>query len=211
MAAATAGTSGAGWRRRRRHRAPDAPACCGAARPPPAPRCVGRVGERRAPTAPAPASPGHHGGSGLAAPRARQARVGRTPTRQRGSASPPGWWGAPAPGGSAVPHTPREPAPVETAGTGRVPRVSPQRRRGSPRGERRQACLRQRRGAGRGLTQPPSIRRGQACATGEPRRGQPWRAPAAGASAAVASAPASPRSVLIPEDPGRVRYILAGV
>jgi hypothetical protein len=78
--------------------------------------------------------------------RARQASVGRTPTRQRGSASPPGLWGAPAPGGSVVPHDAREPAPVEPAGTGRVRRASPQRRRGSPLGERRQACFRESRG-----------------------------------------------------------------
>jgi hypothetical protein len=38
-----------------------------------------------------------------------------------------------------------------------------------------------------------------------PRLGQPWRAPAAGASATVASAPASPRGVRIQEDPERVR------
>src|SRR6516162_10001300 len=44
-----------------------------------------------------------------------------------------------------------------------------------------------------------------------PRLGQPWRAPAAGASAAVASAPARPRGVRIQEDPERVRCGLAGV
>jgi hypothetical protein len=101
----------------------------------------------------------------------------REPGRRAGAASPGGAWqrqpprrvGGAGARGSAVPPTPREPAPVETAGTGRVPRVSPQRRRGSPLGERRQACLRQRRGAGRGRAAPPSIWRGQACATG--RRG----------------------------------------
>jgi hypothetical protein len=53
------------------------------------------------------------------------------------------------------------------------PRASPQLRRGSPLGERRQAITRERWGAGRGLTQPPSIWRGQARATG--RRG--WASP----------------------------------
>ena len=63
----------------------------------------------------------------------------RQPPRRVGGAGAKGVGGAPRY---------REAAPVETAGTGRVRRVSPQRRRGSPLGERRQACLRERRGVG---------------------------------------------------------------
>ena len=100
-------------------------------------RRPGLLRSSQAASGPAPRGPGGrttraHGACPGSALTIRRLRPG-------GPASPAGERGPLAPGGSAVPHATREPAPVETAGTGRVLRASPQRRRGSPLGERRQA------------------------------------------------------------------------
>ena len=248
MAAATAGTRGAGGRRRRRHRAPprrdgtgrsgrpppcasaspqpcarprrachdappgvpDAPACCGAARPPPAPRRVGRVGARRAPTAPAPASPGHHGGSGLAAPRARQARVGRSPRRSLAAPAPQAGGGRRRQGGRRCRRIYERKPPSKRQAPG-GPTRQPSAPQGVPAGGTAPGDH-QREMGGRARPDAAAIHLARAGTRHRaPRLGQPWRAPAAGASAAVASAPASPRGVLLQEDPGRVRSMLADV
>ena len=98
--------------------APDAPACCGAARPPPAPRRVGRVGERCEPTAPAPAPPGHHGGSGLAAPRARQASMGRLLRRSLAAPAPQACGGRWRQGGRRCPTMPGSTPPSKRQAPG---------------------------------------------------------------------------------------------